>query len=601
MRSSEVLSDLGLALFPVPKQVRQNAGKGIMRPSGLQVDSPFPFVKAAAVLQRWLKKHGFQIEQGLPVTWKQHAHLKPESFELSISQEGVHIYAGDERGALYATTALCQVIEQTTADLPAIEITDAPDLCFRCAYIDLRTQKFTIGKLKEIISRLAYYRYNSVVVEYESTFPHDVEPLRDTESRYTLEEIRALEEWANAHGIEYVPLQQTMGHLEYILHHPSHHTLCESGEAGQIFVDEICPLNPDALPFVLDLLDAVMAAHSGRYVHVGGDEVWHLASCPRCQTAAKTRGKAHLYTAFMQQVLQHVIDAGRIPIYWADVLAKFPQSLAELPQQAIPAEWYYGAKVGPSAKWVQHLRQQGLRVMTASSVHCGLPEIYGLDVERRLLNIQSMSRMTWEEGAEGSLITNWNTIGRFMLHRQDVKVTKEGYDPRLRIEPLGRRAHADITWPLLVWGAECLWNARQPHVQYFKQGIGQTLFGLTDNETAAFFDAYALLDGFVERHEPSHLLQSFEQAVSRLEGMHPRRNLAIWERIRLSARLGQHNARRMMLGAGPPGRRDELAPERAQLVQTMRQLYSQDMFPSEVEAEIKVRFPVVTSTGKETI
>lgn len=110
--------------------------------------------------------------------------------------------------------------------------------------------------------------------------------------------MRRIQERAAALHIELIPLQQTIGHLEYMLKLPRYHHLREMREFPETplpysfgptgfkhynHIDEICASSDEACSVVETLLDEVMAAHpASRYVHLGCDEAWNLLSCPDC-------------------------------------------------------------------------------------------------------------------------------------------------------------------------------------------------------------------------------------------------------------------------------------------------------------------------------
>lgn len=86
----------------------------------------------------------------------------------------------------------------------------------------------------------------------------------------------------NAHksGLEVIPLVQTFGHLEFILKLPEFQHLRELSA----FPQEICPSNPDSFQVLIrELIQQVMAIHqAAKWLHIGCDEVFHLAVCERC-------------------------------------------------------------------------------------------------------------------------------------------------------------------------------------------------------------------------------------------------------------------------------------------------------------------------------
>lgn len=86
--------------------------------------------------------------------------------------------------------------------------------------------------------------------------------------------------YAQECGLEVIPLVQTFGHLEFILKLQEFRHFRELSA----FPQEICPSNPDTFSvLVQELIRQVMSLHpTTRWLHIGCDEVFHLAACGRC-------------------------------------------------------------------------------------------------------------------------------------------------------------------------------------------------------------------------------------------------------------------------------------------------------------------------------
>jgi len=87
-------------------------------------------------------------------------------------------------------------------------------------------------------------------------------------------------DYAHQSGLEVIPLVQTFGHLEFILKLPEFRHFRELSA----FPQEICPSNPDSFQILVrELIQQVMSVHqTAKWLHIGCDEVFHLAVCERC-------------------------------------------------------------------------------------------------------------------------------------------------------------------------------------------------------------------------------------------------------------------------------------------------------------------------------
>lgn len=85
--------------------------------------------------------------------------------------------------------------------------------------------------------------------------------------RYTYDELKALDDYANLFGIELCPCIQTLGHLKRILHWPAYHHLRDNDEVLLADLDETYEL--------LDqMIRAATAPYRSKKIHLGMDEAY---------------------------------------------------------------------------------------------------------------------------------------------------------------------------------------------------------------------------------------------------------------------------------------------------------------------------------------
>jgi len=84
-------------------------------------------------------------------------------------------------------------------------------------HLDLKGVMFRKDYAEELFADLAGQGINTVLVEYEDTFPFDgIELAWDRSACFTGASLRRFLEAAAESGIEVIPLQQCLGHLEYL-------------------------------------------------------------------------------------------------------------------------------------------------------------------------------------------------------------------------------------------------------------------------------------------------------------------------------------------------------------------------------------------------
>jgi hypothetical protein len=192
--------------------------------------------------------------------------------------------------------------------------------------------------------------------------------------------------------MEVVPLVQTFGHLEWLLKHDRYAGLREAG-----FWNLLCPNHADSMTLIANWLDEVIALHpDSRYIHVGLDEVFNLATCPKCVAQGKSlgTGKMGVYLAHARRVCEHVIARGRKPIIWADMFLNHDAVAlaAELPRGTVLCDWQYDG-AGPFAS-TGKLAASGCELTGASAVRPGWDPQHEFvsPLQPRILNVTAWHR-----------------------------------------------------------------------------------------------------------------------------------------------------------------------------------------------------------------
>ena len=229
-------------------------------------------------------------------------------------------------------------------------------------HVDLKGLLFRPAYFEPLMQDLAGQGINTVLVEYEDIFPFkglDITYARgDRWSPATLSRFLAA---AKQNGIEVIPLQQCLGHLEYLFRWNRYRKFAEN----HAYPGTLCLSNPAGKALVADLLCQIMTAHpDSRYVHLGMDEAHKLATCPKCKR------KGDVLTVFLDYLdeLCDVCEAnGKTPIIWTDMLEDHfrPGLFNRFRNRVIMAPWDYAAH-GPvdhtvrfsghrtSRRWLDH-------------------------------------------------------------------------------------------------------------------------------------------------------------------------------------------------------------------------------------------------------
>lgn len=340
---------------------------------------------------------------------------QPEGYLLTLRGAVVQLSANDAAGLFYGIQTLRQYLAMPAH--PAVEITDWPELALRSDYLDMRGIYPKFENLLRYIEEMAAYKLNTLVIEYEDKLPRARKDLCHPTDALTPEQHRRLLEVARENFIDIIPLQQSFGHLEYVLKLPEYQHLREIPEAP----GEMCPLREGAYELAASLLEETARLHpDSRYLHLGCDEVWSLGQSDECKASGKSRGRIAI--EYINRLAEKVVSLGKIPIVWHDMMADVWRGgemgeagnyddLALLNKNLVVAIWLYSPDrvnlVAP--KLMEALHAHGIRTIPCSAVRasdrCGMQN-YPC-IEQRLRNIDTWCKLIANSRCDGMINTNW--------------------------------------------------------------------------------------------------------------------------------------------------------------------------------------------------
>lgn len=340
---------------------------------------------------------------------------QPEGYLLTLRGAVVQLSANDAAGLFYGIQTLRQYLAMPAH--PAVEITDWPELALRSDYLDMRGIYPKFENLLRYIEEMAAYKLNTLVIEYEDKLPRARKDLCHPTDALTPEQHRRLLEVARENFIDIIPLQQSFGHLEYVLKLPEYQHLREIPEAP----GEMCPLREGAYELAASLLEETARLHpDSRYLHLGCDEVWSLGQSNECKASGKSRGRIAI--EYINRLAEKVVSLGKIPIVWHDMMADVWRGgemgeagnyddLARLNKNLVVAIWLYSPDrvnlVAP--KLMEALHAHGIRTIPCSAVRasdrCGMQN-YPC-IEQRLRNIDTWCELIANSRCDGMINTNW--------------------------------------------------------------------------------------------------------------------------------------------------------------------------------------------------
>ncbi|KFV61354.1 Hexosaminidase D, partial [Dryobates pubescens] len=194
----------------------------------------------------------------------------------------------------------------------------------RLVHLDLKGAAPRVSYLEQVFPLLSQLGANGILIEYEDMFPFkgDLEILKSPFA-YSEEDIERIQQLAELHKLEVVPLVQTFGHVEFILKHQKYQHLREV----ERFPNTFNPHIPDTLALLKSILSQVIEKHRhSTWIHIGADEVFHLGEGMDSKNwMSRNKGDTGtMYLNHIKEVLGFISTQywGLQALMWDDMLRK---------------------------------------------------------------------------------------------------------------------------------------------------------------------------------------------------------------------------------------------------------------------------------------
>lgn len=417
--------------------------------------------------------------------------LPAARYTLAVTPEGVRLAAGDDEALCNGVQTLIQYLEQKGAVLPALEVEDWPDLPNRGYYQDCsRGRVPKMSYLKRVADLLCRYKVNQwqLYIEHTYLFRDLSEAWRD-DTPLTADDILELDAYCAARHIELVPSLASFGHMYKILSTKTCCDYCELPDSEKIPFSytyagahhTLNVSNPDVVDFVKKLIDEYRPLFRSRKFNICADETFDLGK-GRSKSLADELGEKTLYVRHVKALCEYLVSQGCTPMFWGDIMWRFPQSCAELPKETICLNWGY----------LPNQRENEIRDIAASGItQYACPGVCGWNrwvplYRYSYSNIRAMCHHAHKYHAIGLLNTDWGDYAHIN-------------DPRLTI-------------PGILYGAAFGWNAQPVEMDELNEAVSRIEYGDTSGALMA-----ALTD--LSDHE----VFDWQHAVNWMDGDEARR------------------------------------------------------------------------------
>lgn len=220
-----------------------------------------------------------ELEDGLKLLQNEHpfcgyegkysiAVHKSESLGFSLTvREGGAIVSYHEKVDFFRSLPLFALHRNE----PGCQINETP--CFHNTGVMIdcsRNAVPALDTLKNMLRKMALMGLNVAMLYTEDTYEIKGRPYFGyMRGRYTFDEIRELDDYADTLGIELIPCIQTLAHLERALQWPDLADLRDSERSLMIGEEK-------TYAFIEEMITAACAPYRSNRIHIGMDEAWEL-------------------------------------------------------------------------------------------------------------------------------------------------------------------------------------------------------------------------------------------------------------------------------------------------------------------------------------
>jgi hexosaminidase len=274
-------------------------------------------------------------------------------------------------------------------------------------HLDLRIQVMKLPALKSFARELHEQGINTIVMEWEASYPFGEDPQIGSRYTYSRAAVKDFVGYCHQLGIDVIPLQQSFGHVEYILRNNRYAALREDEHD----LSQVCPAKVELNKELFTRLFKDLAAtHVSPYIHIGCDETHLLGHCPICKKLAAEEGLSKLYFDHVKMLCDIVVSLGKRPVLWADIALKHPEYIQLLPKQTVFVDWNYGWDTDEFGDH-QKLVNSGYEIWGAPALRSEPDNYYLTRWQHHLDNIASFIPECRKLGYKGIVMTSWSTSG----------------------------------------------------------------------------------------------------------------------------------------------------------------------------------------------
>lgn len=262
-------------------------------------------------LEEYQRELGFTItKEGIPITVEQQAGI---GLDVSYkSGQGKIIYS--ERVHFFRAFGL--LLEQLQKRESTFHLKEEPQFTSVGPMFDLsRNAVMNITSFKGIIRKLALMGFNSTMLYMEDTYEIKSEPYFGyMRGRYSQEELKDLDDYADKYGIELIPCIQTLAHLEEFLKWSA--VAHYKDTRGALLLE-----SEQTYDFIENMIASASAPFRSNRIHIGMDEAEEVGRGIYLNKNGY-KPRFELMSKHLERVLDITEKQGLEVMMWSDMFLK---------------------------------------------------------------------------------------------------------------------------------------------------------------------------------------------------------------------------------------------------------------------------------------
>lgn len=287
---------------------------------------------------------------------------------------------------------------------------------------DLGRQKESVSFIKSMADFAVNYGYNTIVLYLETCVRTQDTAFFNKDETYSVQEMQEMISYMESIGLDVIPAFENLGHMEKFLDYEQFAEFAEVQDCSKQgrgwwyprykHGQNGCVTNVELRAFMDKYVTEVASLFHSKYVHMGLDEVFDFATCPRCKEVL-AQGKTHedLFTEHILHCHKLVADMGKQMMMWDDFFEYF-DVVERLPRDIIFCTWnYYYIGDELNGKWTNRVKRDSFRIYD----ELGFQYLFCTDAHNggSTFNVDSFSQYAEKFSPLGALMTTWERSARF--------------------------------------------------------------------------------------------------------------------------------------------------------------------------------------------